>query len=208
MTKGNFLKIDKVIESIKNKDLNYDRKLVLNPLIKYLKNKILLNQKINLNFICTHNSRRSQYCQVWAKVFSSFFNLDYLETFSGGTLSTFVHPSVINSLVQMGFFVKQLTREKNSIYLVRYSQNKPEIKLFSKKINHINNPKNNFVAVLTCTSAEKKCPLVYGSDFKMTIAYKDPKLFDNSEIEEKEYLKTSYQIAREMFYVFSLLNDR
>ncbi|MDG2396837.1 MAG: protein-tyrosine-phosphatase [Flavobacteriaceae bacterium] len=208
MSKDVFFKIEELINSVKNLGIDYDRKIVLKPLIDYLKNKILLNQKINLNFICTHNSRRSQYCQVWAKVFSSFFNMDSLDTFSGGTLSTFVHPLIINSLIQVGFSVKKLTKEKNPIYLVKYSQNKPEIKLFSKKINHIKNPKNNFAAVLTCVSAERKCPIVYGSDIKITIAYKDPKQFDDSQIQEQEYLKTCYQIAREMFYVFSSFNNR
>ena len=37
------------------------RKVLLNEIIDYIKSKIDKNQEINLNFICTHNSRRS-YC--------------------------------------------------------------------------------------------------------------------------------------------------
>jgi len=42
-------------------NINEDRLAVLKSLIDYIQSKIDQGQEINLNFICTHNSRRSQF---------------------------------------------------------------------------------------------------------------------------------------------------
>ena len=48
-------------------NINEDRLAVLKSLIDYIQSKIDQGQEINLNFICTHNSRRSQFSQIWAQ---------------------------------------------------------------------------------------------------------------------------------------------
>lgn len=47
------------IESISKTTLSEERKEVVQPLIEYIQTKIDTQQPIRLNFICTHNSRRS-----------------------------------------------------------------------------------------------------------------------------------------------------
>ena len=42
------------------------------------------NDNVNINFICTHNSRRSQLGQVWSFYAANYFNLP-ISAFSGGT---------------------------------------------------------------------------------------------------------------------------
>ena len=61
-------------EYINNLIKNFDeiiniRKSVLLNVSKYINENILKNQKVNLMFICTHNSRRSQLAQVWSYCF-------------------------------------------------------------------------------------------------------------------------------------------
>ena len=41
--------------------------------------------KVNLNFICTHNSRRSHFAQVWCSVALQHFAVGNVLTWSGGT---------------------------------------------------------------------------------------------------------------------------
>ena len=48
--------------------ISTDRKAVLQPLVDYIQQKINDNQAVNLNFICTHNSRRCHFLQVCAKL--------------------------------------------------------------------------------------------------------------------------------------------
>ena len=52
---------------------------------KYIRKKSINKNKVNLVFICTHNSRRSQLAQVWSYVASKYYKLDNIMTFSGGT---------------------------------------------------------------------------------------------------------------------------
>lgn len=45
-------------------DINEERKNVLLPLIGFIQKKRNDKQRININFICTHNSRRSHLSQI------------------------------------------------------------------------------------------------------------------------------------------------
>lgn len=46
--------------------ISEERKAELQPFIDYIQSKHENGQAINLNFICTHNSRRSHLAQIWA----------------------------------------------------------------------------------------------------------------------------------------------
>ena len=61
------------------------RKEILNELVQFVENKIKGGKKVYLNFICTHNSRRSHFGQIWAKVAGDYYNLPNVNTYSGGT---------------------------------------------------------------------------------------------------------------------------
>ena len=60
------------------------RKDLLKPLRDYIVLKSKQKVEANLNFICTHNSRRSQLTQVWAKIISDYYGFN-INSFSGGT---------------------------------------------------------------------------------------------------------------------------
>lgn len=67
--------LSNVIKSFSEKNISEERKKILSPLIEFIKIKILSGDSIRLNFICTHNSRRSHLCQVWAQTFASYFGI-------------------------------------------------------------------------------------------------------------------------------------
>ena len=91
-----------LINRIDNNTISDQRKDLLKPLQDYLSLKIKQKKAINLNFICTHNSRRSQLSQVWAKVIADFYGIN-INTFSGGIEITACNKRTIASLTRMGF---------------------------------------------------------------------------------------------------------
>ena len=50
--------------------ISKERKLILKKLIQYIKQKANNGEDISLVYVCTHNSRRSHFGQVWGKVAS------------------------------------------------------------------------------------------------------------------------------------------
>ena len=87
------------------------RKDLLKPLKDYFILKVKQKVEANLNFICTHNSRRSQLAQVWAKTISDYYGFN-INSFSGGTEVTNCNPRTIASLERMGFTVKNTGRSE------------------------------------------------------------------------------------------------
>ena len=193
------------IELIKKSSSTHSSKKELLKLIDYINNKINLDKEININFICTHNSRRSIFSQIWAKVFSDYYGLQKVRTFSGGTESTYVSQNVIKTLSSYGFIINKLDQKKNSNYEITYSSSKNKILIFSKKYDEISNPKKNFVAVTTCLSAKENCPFISGSEKIISLSYDDPKKYDKISEPIKMYLNISNQIATDMNFVFSNL---
>lgn len=179
-----------------------ERKSRLLPFIQYLQEKRAHKADINLNFICTHNSRRSQFAQVWCAALAQHFDLK-LNCFSGGTERTAVYPEVLNSLESFGFKVKRNVGE-NPHHLVQVSTSTSLI-LFSKRFNDDVNPKKDFAALMTCSDADENCPFIPGCELRLALNYSDPKRFDGSPIEASMYNARSWQIASEFFYVFQTL---
>jgi hypothetical protein len=59
---------------------------------------------------------------------------------------------------------------------------------------------------MTCSDAEENCPFIPGVDFRIATTYDDPKVSDNTSMQDSTYDERCRQIAREVFYVFSKLN--
>ncbi len=178
------------------------RKEVLEPLIEYIQQKVNDKADINLNLICTHNSRRSHLSQVWSQAMASFFNIKNVYSYSGGTQATALFPMVAKTLTKNGFQVKTLSEGNNPVYSIKFSDNEHPVIGFSKKYDDDFNPKSNFAAIMTCSHADENCPVVLGCDIRIPVTYEDPKAFDNTPQQEKKYLERSLQIATEMKYVF------
>ena len=201
-------KYNKISDFINGLDINTipkERKPLLQEYIDFIKQKIEDNDPILINAICTHNSRRSHLTQIWSQVMASEFGIDNVFAFSGGTEATAMFPMVPQVLEKTGFSITKLSEEKNSVYSVKYSDNAHPVVCFSKTYDNKFNPKSDYVAIMTCSDADEKCPVVFGSAKRVRLTYDDPKAFDNTPQQEEKYMERSTQIATEMKYVFSNL---
>lgn len=198
-----FKPIKKFINELDMLTITNDRKTVLQPLTDYIQSKIDNNQKIRLNFICTHNSRRSHLSQVWAQVMANYFSIKNVVCYSGGTEATALFPLVAETLKNSGFEINTLSKNNNPVYSIKYSKNEHPIIGFSKKLDSDFNPKSAFAAIMTCSQADGGCPFIAGAEKRIPITFEDPKAFDNTPLQAEKYLERSIQIATEMQYVFS-----
>lgn len=180
-----------------------ERLIPLNQLVDYLQTKIDKGEKAQLNFICTHNSRRSQMAQVWTKLLADFHGIE-VETFSGGTEVTAFHPNALAVFEKMGLKIKK-EGSNNPHYFLIYSDTESPIEAFSKLYDDAFNPSINFAAVMTCSSADVNCPFIPSAERRISLTYEDPKQFDDSEIAAEAYEACALRIAQEMNYVFKSL---
>jgi arsenate reductase len=86
--------LSKTIAIIKEITVPKDRNDVLLTLVEYIQNKVNANEEIRLNFICTHNSRRSHLSQIWAQTMAFHFGIKNVFCYSGGTEATAMFPKV------------------------------------------------------------------------------------------------------------------
>lgn len=202
-----FLGIEQVIKGLDPQSISDERKEVLKPLTDYIQSKVSENREIRINFICTHNSRRSHLSQVWAQTMANYFNIKNVFCYSGGTEATALFPMVAETLQNSGFQINTISKNENPIdnpiYSIKYAQNEHPIIGFSKKLDHYFNPKSEFAAIMTCSQADGGCPFIEGAEKRVPITYEDPKAFDNTPQQAQAYSQRSLQIATEMFYVFS-----
>lgn len=202
-----FNKIEKTINSLSIESISEERKETLQALIDFIQIKVNDNQEIRINFICTHNSRRSHLSQVWAQTMAFYFNIKNVFCYSGGTESTALFPMVAETLENSGFEVKTISENINPIYSIKFAENEHPIIGFSKKLDDAFNPKSEFAAIMTCSQADDGCPFIAGAEKRIPITFEDPKAFDNTLQQAEKYNERSLQIATELFYVFSKINS-
>ena len=195
--------LSKTIEAIAEISVSDERKEVLLPLVEFIQKKVNANEEIRLNFICTHNSRRSHLSQIWAQTMAFQFGIKNVICYSGGTEATAMFPKVGETLTNQGFQIQKLSQEQNPVYAVKFDENQNPIICFSKAYFDDFNPKSHFGAIMTCTNADEGCPMVFGAEARFPIKYDDPKAFDDTELMDEKYSERSLQIASEMYYVFS-----
>lgn len=191
-----------IIETFSEENISLERKEILLPLVEYIQSKIDKNETIRLNFICTHNSRRSHLSQIWAQTMAYYFDIKNIFCYSGGTEATALFPKVAETLLMQGFEINKLDETQNPVYAIKYAQNEMPIICFSKKYNSDFNPKNNYGAILTCNNADVGCPIVIGADARFPIKYHDPKEFDNTDLMDEKYTERSLEIAQEFYFIF------
>jgi len=195
--------IDDVISTLKVDTITDSRKEVLKPLIDFIQLKVNTKETIRLNFICTHNSRRSHLSQVWAQTMAYYFNIKNVFCYSGGTEATALFPMAAETLEKSGFKINTIAETSNPIYSIRYSDNSHPIIGFSKTLDSEFNPQSHFAAIMTCSQADNGCPFIAGAEKRIPITFEDPKAFDNTPQQAEKYQERSLQIATELFYVFS-----
>ncbi len=190
----------KKLHQLEGIDIPENRKKVLQPLIDFIQKQKKSGESIKLNFICTHNSRRSQLAQVWAQAISAHFGVK-TECFSGGTEETAFFKNAVETLRKTGFIIKS-DSGKNPRFQIYFSEEAEPLVCYSKVYDAPENPSVNFAAVMTCSQADENCPFIPGSNARIPLDYKDPKQFDDTPLAMEKYEERSDQIASEMIYVF------
>ncbi len=202
-----FPEIETLIKNLKPETISNERKTKLQPLTDFIQSKVAHRQEIRINFICTHNSRRSHLSQVWAQTLAYYFNIKNVFCYSGGTESTALFPMVAKTLQNSGFKVKAISKGDNPVYSIKYAENKHPVIGFSKKLDDDFNPKSRFVAIMTCSQADGGCPFIAGAEKRLPITFEDPKAFDGTPQKAEKYNEISMQIVTELFYAFSQINS-
>ncbi|MEC3966585.1 protein-tyrosine-phosphatase [Flagellimonas halotolerans] len=191
------------VSNLDTQSITVERKQTLSSLVGYIQQKVDDGKSIHINFICTHNSRRSHLSQIWAQTMAHQFGIENVTCYSGGTEATALFPMVASTLANTGFEVKTLSEGKDPVYSIKFSENEHPVIGFSKRMDDDFNPKSDFAAIMTCSQADEGCPFVPGAEKRIPITYEDPKAFDGTSQQAEKYSERSKQIATEMFYVFS-----
>lgn len=185
-----------------------ERKVLLQQISDYIQQKIDADLPSQLMYVCTHNSRRSHFGQIWAAVAANYFDIKNVHTYSAGTEATTFHPNAIAALREIGFIVVQEYESENPMYSVKFGSPTNYVTCFSKTVNDAINPQSDFAAIMTCSDADENCPFIPGVELRIGTTYDDPKAFDGTELQNEKYIERSLQIARECLYVFSKLGGR
>ena len=202
-----FDNLSKTIKVISEHVVSAERQEILQPMINFIQSKVSQGKTIRLNFICTHNSRRSHLSQIWAQTMAFHFGIKNVFCYSGGTEATAMFPKVAETLTNQGFAILKLSQDSNPVYAVKYNENEPAIICFSKKFDDDFNPIGEFAAVMTCSSADEGCPFIAGAEKRLPIRYDDPKAFDGTDFMNAKYAERSLEIASEMYFVFSKITQ-
>lgn len=202
-----FAKLNGYISNLNVESIPLQRKQTLQVLIDYISEKSKKGDEVSINFICTHNSRRSHLSQVWAQTLAHYFKVTNVFCYSGGTEATALFPMAAETLKSTGFEITKLSEGNNPVYSIKYSENQHPVIGFSKKMDDHFNPKSGFAAVMTCSQADVGCPIVPGAEKRIPITFEDPKAFDHTPLQAEKYAERSKQIATEMFYVFSKIQS-
>lgn len=190
------------LQSLKLDAIPASRQAVLTPLISYAQGR----ESLQLNFICTHNSRRSQFAQVWAQIAANHYGVS-LQSYSGGVEITACNPRTVAALERAGIGLSKESESANPHYRFSEPEGMTALILFSKLYDDPINPKEGFAAVMTCSHADENCPFIPGTEARIALNYEDPKAFDDTIHEERAYDERCRQIATEMMFVFKAVAD-
>ena len=182
-----------------------ERKQLLGKISSYIQTKKDKNEPIQLMYVCTHNSRRSHFGQIWAAVAAEFYTIENVSTFSGGTEATAFNINAISALKEIGFEIQTKSESSNPVFEVKFSEFSNPTICFSKVYDDAFNPTTNFAAIMTCGDAEENCPFIPGVELRIATTYNDPKEFDGTPQQDEKYRERSLQIALETLYIFSLI---
>lgn len=198
--------IERLVNNFEN--IPAERTVVLKQLTGFIENRVRVNQPVYLNFICTHNSRRSHFAQLWAHAAAHYYLTPNVHCNSGGTEATAFNPRAVNAMQEAGFNIALIKNGENPVYEVYFSEHVNPVTAFSKKYDSPFNHRKDFAAILTCSHANESCPLIPGASARIALSYEDPKEFDDHPLEVAVYTKRAEQIGTEILFAFSMVRYR
>lgn len=179
------------------------RKLELDALAHSLSK---LSAGTAIQFICTHNSRRSHLCEIWFRTAALYYGFK-AKTLSGGTEGTALYPSVVRALETLGFQAESQEYKGQIAWKIGH----PEVQstqaaqiMYSKTYEEAAGT-DPMAAIMVCDSANEGCPFIPNAVLRAPLLYVDPKWSDGSEQELATYVDTAMRIAAEMGYLVRAL---
>src|SRR5690554_2927257 len=149
-----FEKISNFVTQLDVTTVNDERKQILQPLIDFIQTKQDKNEVINLNFTCTHNSRRSHLAQIWPQTIAHYYDVPKVFCYSGATEATAVNPAVVDVLQGSGFEIDYLADLNNPNFYILDARDQASIVAFSKRSDDASNPEGSFCTIMTCSEAD------------------------------------------------------
>lgn len=186
--------------------ISVERMPAIDQMADYLVSKIKADQEIRLNFICTHNSRRSQFSQIWAQTAADYFEIPAF-CYSGGVEVTAFNPRAVAAIKRDGFKIVK-KGDDNPVYFVFHGEESEPIVTFSKVYDDPLNAKHGFAAVMTCDHADENCPFIPGAEARIPLRFEDPKAYDDTDLEQQKYTERSHQIGAELFLIFQKTKEK
>ena len=158
--------------------------------------------------VCTGNSRRSILGSSMGNLAATYYGLDDIRFYSGGTDPSAFNKRTIAALKEIGFDIATTGSEArrggpetpNPSFRVGWGQGLEAVE-FSKHYADQSNPQQDFAAVMVCTEADEGCPVVEGAGLRISMPYQDPKAYDDSPFEAAKYAERRDDIGRLMLCV-------
>jgi predicted protein tyrosine phosphatase len=85
-----------------------DRQDELKSLANYIAKSIKADGTADVMFICTHNSRRSHFGQIWAAAAAHHLGIQGVRTYSAGTEATAFNPRAIAAVERAGMIAEHI----------------------------------------------------------------------------------------------------
>lgn len=202
-----FKEIQAYVDGLEFSIISAERKSSLLKLSSYIRKELQSKNEVRLNFICTHNSRRSQLCELWVNVAAFHFGLGQIQVASGGTEATALHHNIVMSLKKCGFQISESGNRENDGFLISFSEIIDPLNLYSKLYTESFENNRTYAVIMTCEDAEDNCPYIPEASERFSLTYTDPKIADGTNRETQIYSDCNRQIATEMFYLLSEVSN-
>lgn len=183
-----------------------ERKEVLLDIANAVAEEYKSKKFVNLNFICKHNARSSQLCQAWSFLASLTFNLQ-INSYSGGSEITSFHRNTIKVLQKCGFnFQLEDFSHQNPKYNISYDDGKKTFLCFSKYFDDATN-EEPFIGINISKNLNDQFTNIQGATHTYHLPYFDLKSIDGTANQEQKYAAVNEQIASEIYFLFSTIQN-
>lgn len=182
------------------------RHAALEALAGLIVDLIASDSKVQVAFICTHNSRRSQAAHVTFALAKTYYSLgDKIAVASAGTEVTACNERMVAALTRLGLDISRLDTTSNPRYRVGLSGDE-KILLCSKRYDVLPSTDQTLVAVMVCDDAAEHCPIIPGISHRYVLTYRDPKWSDDTPQEIDAYDQCVALIGGEMFMLAEMIS--
>lgn len=181
------------------------RKIIIDQIVQSIQEQ---KERVQLLFICTHNSRRSQACELWAQTWKDFYKLTNLDLHSAGIKRSTFNYRMADAARRSGFRVELHRTDQEETYLITSPFDKASTKGYhSIQLDDKMVPNTNVISVVTCPHVWKKFTPVKGEVSHFYLPYEDPNWYDGQVNESELYAELFSKIGSEMKYLMKRLKS-